>query len=172
VCRGTPVGNHCIRRMKFDLIDFSPSRALFLHFYLLIFLILFLYLSLSHTQTHTNTFSLFPISFSSECVTDLDYWGEMIIFESILTTSKSSIIFRGSWGSIVNWLEPKIEPPSRNLACPNLCNALYVLAQFLHLSLASLPVLRPKIGSIHRVQKHTQNRPSLLRLFSFWGFNC
>jgi len=24
---------------------------------------------------------------------------------------KLSIIFRGSWGSIVNWLEPKIDPP-------------------------------------------------------------
>jgi len=31
--------------------------------------------------------------------------------ELISTTFESSIIFRGSWGSIVNWLEPKIEPP-------------------------------------------------------------
>jgi len=37
----------------------------------------------------------------------------IIVFES-------SIIFSGSWGSIENWLEPKIEPPSGNLACPNL----------------------------------------------------
>jgi len=29
---------------------------------------------------------------------------------------KSSIIFKGSH---VNWLEPKIEPPLANLACPN-----------------------------------------------------
>jgi len=45
-------------------------------------------------------------------------------FKSIFTTFKSSIIFRGSWGSGVNWLEPKTEPPSANLACPNLRNAL------------------------------------------------
>ncbi len=43
----------------------------------------------------------------------------MIIFGSILTTFDLSSIFGGSWGSIVNWLEPKIEPPSENLACPN-----------------------------------------------------
>jgi hypothetical protein len=41
----------------------------------------------------------------------------MIIFGSILTTIKSSIIFRGSWDSIENWLESKIKPPSGNLAC-------------------------------------------------------
>ncbi len=46
-------------------------------------------------------------------------------FESIFTTFKLSIIFRGSWGSIENWLEPKIEPLSGNLACPNRRNALY-----------------------------------------------
>jgi len=38
----------------------------------------------------------------------------MIIFGSILTAFESS-----SWGSIEIWLEPKIEPPSANLACPN-----------------------------------------------------
>jgi len=37
---------------------------------------------------------------------------------------KLSIVFRGSWGSSVNWLEPKIEPLSVNLACPNQWNAL------------------------------------------------
>ncbi len=36
-----------------------------------------------------------------------------------------SRIFGSSWGSYVNWLEPIIEPPSGNIACPNLCNALY-----------------------------------------------
>jgi len=41
-------------------------------------------------------------------------------FESILTTFKPSIVFRGSWGRIKNWREPKMEPPSGNLACPNL----------------------------------------------------
>jgi len=45
-------------------------------------------------------------------------------FESILTTFKSSIIFRGSWGSSANLIEPKIEPPL-NLACPNPWNAQY-----------------------------------------------
>jgi len=44
----------------------------------------------------------------------------MTIIESILTLLKSSVVFKGSWGSCVNWLEPKIEPPSANLACPNL----------------------------------------------------
>jgi len=43
----------------------------------------------------------------------------MIIFESNLAIFKSSIIFGGSWGSIENWLKPKTEPPSGNLACPN-----------------------------------------------------
>jgi len=27
--------------------------------------------------------------------------------------------FGGSWGSIENWLKPKTEPSSGNLACPN-----------------------------------------------------
>jgi len=47
----------------------------------------------------------------------------MIIFGSILTffaNFELSIIFRGSWGSIENWLEPKTKPPQENLACPNL----------------------------------------------------
>ncbi len=50
----------------------------------------------------------------------------MIIFGSLLTTFESIIIFGGSWCSIENWLDPKIEPPSGNLACPNPWNALYV----------------------------------------------
>jgi len=51
----------------------------------------------------------------TECVTDLDLKSEMIIFGSILITFESSSIFGGSWGSIENWLEPKIEPPSEIL---------------------------------------------------------
>jgi len=35
----------------------------------------------------------------------------MFIFELILTTLKLSAIFRGSLGSGVDWLEPKIKPP-------------------------------------------------------------
>ncbi len=54
-----------------------------------------------------------------ECVMDLDERRETIIFGSILTTFESSIIFGGSWSSIENWLEPKTEPPSENLDCPN-----------------------------------------------------
>jgi len=52
---------------------------------------------------------------------------KIIIFQSILTTFKSSIIFRGSWGSNENWLEPKAEPPLGYLACPNPRNTLYNL---------------------------------------------
>jgi len=48
----------------------------------------------------------------------------MIIFGSILSTFELSSIFGGSWGSIENWLEPKIKPPSGNFACLNLRNAL------------------------------------------------
>jgi len=44
----------------------------------------------------------------------------MIIFGSILITLEPSSIFGGSWGSIENWLEPKTELPSGNLARPNL----------------------------------------------------
>ena len=57
----------------------------------------------------------------TECVTDLiDKQSELLIFESILTTFKLSIIHRGRWDSIENWLEPKTEPPSGNLASPNM----------------------------------------------------
>ncbi len=45
-----------------------------------------------------------------------------------MTTFNLGIINGGSWGSIVNWLEPKTEAPSRNLACPNPWNALHVQA--------------------------------------------
>jgi len=58
---------------------------------------------------------------TTKCVTDLDlHTKEMIIFGSILTTFESSSIFGGSSGSVENWLEPKIKPPSGNLACLNL----------------------------------------------------
>jgi len=48
---------------------------------------------------------------TTECVADLDQRSEMIIFEPILTTFKSSVVFRDSWGNSVNWLEPQNEPP-------------------------------------------------------------
>jgi len=41
-------------------------------------------------------------------------------FWSIFNPFNPGIVFRGSWGSSVNWLEPKTEPPLPNLACPNL----------------------------------------------------
>jgi len=56
---------------------------------------------------------------STECVMDLDSQNKKIIFVSILITFQLSVVFRGSWGSSVNWLEPRIEPPLANLACPN-----------------------------------------------------
>jgi len=43
----------------------------------------------------------------------------MIIFESILTSLKSSSVSESSWGSIENCLVPKTNPPTENLACPN-----------------------------------------------------
>jgi hypothetical protein len=43
----------------------------------------------------------------------------MIIFESTLTTFEASFIFCGSWGSIENWLELKIEPPLADVALLN-----------------------------------------------------
>jgi hypothetical protein len=42
----------------------------------------------------------------TEFVTESDKQSGMIILESILTN-----IFLGSWGSIENWLVPKIKPP-------------------------------------------------------------
>jgi hypothetical protein len=47
---------------------------------------------------------------STVSFTDLDQGSEMIIFESILTTFKESVIYRRNWGGGKNWLEPKIEP--------------------------------------------------------------
>jgi hypothetical protein len=49
----------------------------------------------------------------------------MIIFESTLTTFEASLIFWGSWGSIKNWLEHKIEPLLADLALLNPWNTLY-----------------------------------------------
>jgi len=51
---------------------------------------------------------------------DLDKQSELLIYESILTSFKPSIILGGSWGSTENWLKPKAKPPSGNLSCPNL----------------------------------------------------
>ncbi len=54
----------------------------------------------------------------------------VIIFESNLTFLKLSIIFRGSWGSCVSWVELEIDKSSANLACPNPWNTLYVFDSF------------------------------------------
>ncbi len=69
--------------------------------------------------------------YSTECVTDLDLWSKMIIFGWILTPFEPNIIFACSWGSIKNWLEHRIKPPSGNLACPNPWNTLYQLLYIL-----------------------------------------
>jgi len=42
-----------------------------------------------------------------------------MILELILTILKSNVIFRGTLGSSLNCLEPKIEPQKANLACTN-----------------------------------------------------
>ncbi len=39
---------------------------------------------------------------TTECVTDLDEQSELLIFKSILTSFKLSIVFGGSWGSAEN----------------------------------------------------------------------
>jgi len=70
--------------------------------------------------------NMIHLSECTECVMDLDLWSKMIILGSILTTFESSSIIGGSWGSIESCLKPKIKPPSGNLACPNLWNALYI----------------------------------------------
>jgi len=56
----------------------------------------------------------------------------MIIFELILTTFKSSVVFRGSWGSCVYWLKTKIDSPLANLACKN-PETLFGLVNFIML---------------------------------------
>jgi len=54
----------------------------------------------------------------------------LLILESILTTLKLGIVFRGSWGSIENWLEPETVPPSGNLACPNLTSVFETTTKY------------------------------------------
>jgi len=58
-----------------------------------------------------SLFSLLRLRLCTDCVMDLNKWSEMIIFEPILTTFESSVIYRGSWGSSVNWLKRWIKPP-------------------------------------------------------------
>ncbi len=47
-----------------------------------------------------------------------------LILSWIWPLINQALFFWGSWGKIENWLEPKIEPLSGNLACPNPWNAL------------------------------------------------
>ena len=49
---------------------------------------------------------------------DLDSRSKMIIFGSILTTFKSIIIFKGRWGGIENWHEPKTKPNIGKFSLP------------------------------------------------------
>jgi len=51
---------------------------------------------------------------------DLDKPVQLLSFGLILTSFKLTIVFEGSWGSTKNWLNPKTESPSGNLACPNM----------------------------------------------------
>jgi hypothetical protein len=57
---------------------------------------------------------------STERVTDLDHQIKMTFFEPNLTSFESSIILKGSWGSIENQLEPKSKPPFAIFPCTNL----------------------------------------------------
>jgi len=50
-----------------------------------------------------------------------------------------------SWGSIEIWLEPKAEPPSGNLACPNPWNSLYVKMIKLCLEVNKFGRIAPKL---------------------------
>ncbi len=71
---------------------------------------------------------------------------------------KSSIVFWGSWGSSVNWLEPKIEPPSANLACLNLWNTL--------LGSISWTFYEPHLYlQIPRVEKNTDDLTECLNIW-------
>jgi len=60
----------------------------------------------------------------------------MIIFETILTTFKSSTVFRGSWSSSVKWLEPKIDQSSVQIR-EMLCTYKKIAAQNYHTSLST-----------------------------------
>jgi hypothetical protein len=68
----------------------------------------------------------------------------MIIFKPILTFFKSSVVFRGNWGSCENWLEPKIDPPAANLASPNPSVKHSVLGAEISLVSSCLPAFRRK----------------------------
>jgi hypothetical protein len=50
--------------------------------------------------------------------TDIDQGSKMTTFESILTTFRASIDFRGCLGSSKNWLEFKINPPLAKRSLP------------------------------------------------------
>ena len=70
------------------------------------------------TKMGAFVFVLFiRISLQATCVKNYSLFhrfrhgSEMIIFESILNTFITRVVFRGGWGSSENWLELKIEPP-------------------------------------------------------------
>ena len=100
----------------------------------------------------------------------------MIIFGSILTTSESSSIFGGNWGSIENWLEPKTKPPSKKLVCPNLWNALYVYHNSNNnndISEIAVKMLRDNHLFMHWVsRRYILNLKARLlkRMFMYWNF--
>jgi hypothetical protein len=48
----------------------------------------------------------------------------------LLNLLSTEFLYRGSWGSTINCLEPKIESQSAKLACPNLFTWLYLLKKY------------------------------------------
>ncbi len=50
----------------------------------------------------------------------------MIIFESILSTFKASIVSRGSCGGSIDWMEPKIKPPYKQIYLAQICETLCI----------------------------------------------
>jgi len=61
----------------------------------------------------------------------------MIILKSILTTFKSSIIFKCSWGSSVNWFEPKVSLPKSVKHSVGKSSVLVIFMSFLPAILAT-----------------------------------
>ncbi len=109
---------------------------------------------------------------TTECVADLDWIRKKIIFESILTTFKLSLIFRGSWDCSINWLEPKTKPPKAKLAFPNLWNSLYV--KFLSYNQPLKPSLLQEFIFYHFLFFYGFDLNAKTYIFLFWKlvFNC
>ena len=95
-------------------------------------------------------FVIYDVS-HTEYASDLDYLDEMIIFESLWTTFKSSSIFWGSVGNSQNWLESKIEL-SNQVKLVQIPDTLWTKTNLLYL------------------HKETQARSIICRTFYVWRF--